>query len=185
MLSKKTKYAIKALVALGKNTHNPPMQIVRLAEQEMIPRKFLEQNLQVSLVWTMSGNAYPVRHCGCYQRHWRVRWDKTLHKVLWFSSLLSWVRLCWVRFWFEIFCQWLLFRRMSVSSPIGQVRLPHACVALIYCHTLTVGKHALKTMWTEIISREITGFRFGRLQIYLFVEKHGASVVHRSGRFEE
>lgn len=45
MLSKKTKYAIKALVALGKNIENPPMQIVRLAEQEMIPRKFLEQIL--------------------------------------------------------------------------------------------------------------------------------------------
>ncbi len=45
MLSKKTKYAIKALVALGKNIQNPPMQIVRLAEQEMIPRKFLEQIL--------------------------------------------------------------------------------------------------------------------------------------------
>jgi len=45
MLSKKTKYAIKALVALGKNRENPPMQIVRLAEQEMIPRKFLEQIL--------------------------------------------------------------------------------------------------------------------------------------------
>lgn len=45
MLSKKTKYAIKALVALGKNVGNPPMQIVRLATQEMIPRKFLEQIL--------------------------------------------------------------------------------------------------------------------------------------------
>ena len=45
MLSKKTKYAIKALVALGKNTGNPPMQIVKLAEMEMIPRKFLEQIL--------------------------------------------------------------------------------------------------------------------------------------------
>lgn len=45
MLSKKTKYAIKALVALGKNADKPPMQILRLAEQEMIPRKFLEQIL--------------------------------------------------------------------------------------------------------------------------------------------
>jgi Rrf2 family protein len=45
MLSKKTKYAIKALVALGKNLDNPPMQILRLAQQEMIPRKFLEQIL--------------------------------------------------------------------------------------------------------------------------------------------
>ena len=30
---------------MGKNVQNPPMQIVRLAEQEMIPRKFLEQIL--------------------------------------------------------------------------------------------------------------------------------------------
>lgn len=45
MLSKKTKYAIKALVALGKNVDQPPMQILRLAQQEMIPRKFLEQIL--------------------------------------------------------------------------------------------------------------------------------------------
>ncbi len=45
MLSKKTKYAIKALVALGKNLEMPPMQISRIAEQERIPKKFLEQIL--------------------------------------------------------------------------------------------------------------------------------------------
>lgn len=45
MLSKKTKYAIKALVALGKNIDKPPMQISRIAEQERIPKKFLEQIL--------------------------------------------------------------------------------------------------------------------------------------------
>src|ERR1700712_3702292 len=45
MLSKKTKYAIKALVILGKNVDKPPMQISKIAEQERIPKKFLEQIL--------------------------------------------------------------------------------------------------------------------------------------------
>lgn len=45
MLSKKTKYAIKALVALGKNLDLPPMQISKIAEEERIPKKFLEQIL--------------------------------------------------------------------------------------------------------------------------------------------
>src|SRR5215469_7150374 len=45
MLSKKTKYAIKALVALGKNLDKPPMQISKIAEEEHIPKKFLEQIL--------------------------------------------------------------------------------------------------------------------------------------------
>src|SRR3954462_15915930 len=43
MLSKKTKYAIKALVILGKNVDQPPMQIQKIAELEKIPKKFLEQ----------------------------------------------------------------------------------------------------------------------------------------------
>lgn len=45
MLSKKTKYAIKALVILAKNQNEPPMQIARIAEKEHIPKKFLEQIL--------------------------------------------------------------------------------------------------------------------------------------------
>jgi Rrf2 family protein len=45
MLSKKTKYAIKALVILGKNVDQPPMQISKIAELERIPKKFLEQIL--------------------------------------------------------------------------------------------------------------------------------------------
>ncbi len=45
MLSKKTKYAIKALVVLGKNIDQPPMQISKIAELEKIPKKFLEQIL--------------------------------------------------------------------------------------------------------------------------------------------
>lgn len=40
MLSKKTKYAIKALVILGKNMDKPPMQISKIAEEEKIPKKF-------------------------------------------------------------------------------------------------------------------------------------------------
>jgi len=45
MLSKKTKYAIKALVILGKNADKPPMQIQKIAEEERIPKQFLEQIL--------------------------------------------------------------------------------------------------------------------------------------------
>ena len=45
MLSKKTKYAIKALIVLGKNSDKPHMQIAQIAEQESIPRKFLESIL--------------------------------------------------------------------------------------------------------------------------------------------
>ena len=45
MLSKKTKYAIKALVLLGKYRDKPPLQIAWIAEKEKIPKKFLEQIL--------------------------------------------------------------------------------------------------------------------------------------------
>lgn len=45
MLSKKTKYAIKALIVLAKNYGKEPMQIVRIAAEEQIPKKFLEQIL--------------------------------------------------------------------------------------------------------------------------------------------
>ena len=45
MLSKKTKYAIKALMVLGRNYGKDPMQIVEIAEEENIPKKFLEQIL--------------------------------------------------------------------------------------------------------------------------------------------
>lgn len=45
MLSKKSKYAIKALIVLGKNYGNEPMQIVKIAGEEDIPKKFLEQIL--------------------------------------------------------------------------------------------------------------------------------------------
>jgi Rrf2 family protein len=42
MLSKKTKYAINALVYLAKEHNGEPIQISRIAESENIPRKFLE-----------------------------------------------------------------------------------------------------------------------------------------------
>jgi Rrf2 family protein len=42
MLSKKTKYAIKALILLGKNKNGTPMHIAEIAEQENIPKKYLE-----------------------------------------------------------------------------------------------------------------------------------------------
>ncbi len=43
MISKKTKYAINALVYLAREySKNEPVQISRIAESERIPRKFLE-----------------------------------------------------------------------------------------------------------------------------------------------
>ncbi len=46
MLSKKSKYAIKALVCLAKNfTDKSPMRISQISESEKIPRKFLESIL--------------------------------------------------------------------------------------------------------------------------------------------
>ncbi len=46
MLSKKSKYAIKALVGLAKNHGNEvPLRIAQIAEQERIPKKFLESIL--------------------------------------------------------------------------------------------------------------------------------------------
>ena len=42
MLSKKAKYAVKALLALAEHGNAEPMRIVDLARQERIPRKFLE-----------------------------------------------------------------------------------------------------------------------------------------------
>lgn len=42
MISKKTKYAIKALVALAGRDNKSPMTISEIARQENIPKKFLE-----------------------------------------------------------------------------------------------------------------------------------------------
>lgn len=42
MLSKKSKYAIKALVALAKKYEKGPVLISQIAEEERIPKKFLE-----------------------------------------------------------------------------------------------------------------------------------------------
>lgn len=45
MLTKKSKYGIKALIFLGKNYGKEPVQIMRIATEEQIPKKFLEQIL--------------------------------------------------------------------------------------------------------------------------------------------
>ena len=42
MLSKKAKYAIKALLALAERDRDEPMRIADLAREEQIPPKFLE-----------------------------------------------------------------------------------------------------------------------------------------------
>ena len=42
MLTKKTKYAVKALMALGRNKTNSPMLISQIAAKEQLPKKFLE-----------------------------------------------------------------------------------------------------------------------------------------------
>lgn len=41
MLTKKTKYAIKALILLGKNINQPPLHISEIATHENIPEKYL------------------------------------------------------------------------------------------------------------------------------------------------
>ncbi|MGZ3751505.1 MAG: RrF2 family transcriptional regulator [Mucilaginibacter sp.] len=41
MLTKKTKYAIKALILLGKNVNQPPLHISEIATLENIPEKYL------------------------------------------------------------------------------------------------------------------------------------------------
>lgn len=42
MLSKKAKYAIKALIYLAKNQDKPPLPISKISELERIPKKYLE-----------------------------------------------------------------------------------------------------------------------------------------------
>jgi Rrf2 family protein len=45
LLSKKTKYAIRALIALGKQFEGDSMNILSISQNEKIPKKFLEQIL--------------------------------------------------------------------------------------------------------------------------------------------
>ncbi len=42
MLTKKTKYAVKALIALARNKENRPMLIAEIAKNEGLPKRFLE-----------------------------------------------------------------------------------------------------------------------------------------------
>jgi len=53
MLSKKTKYGIKALTFLAKQSGNSPVQIGTISESENISRKFLE-----SILLTLRKNGY-------------------------------------------------------------------------------------------------------------------------------
>ena len=70
MLSKKSKYAIKALVSLAKNYgNNAPMRISQISEEEKIPRKFLEailvelrNNGMVHSKMGASGGYYLAKH---------------------------------------------------------------------------------------------------------------------------
>lgn len=61
MLSKKAKYAIKAIIVLGKNYGKPPIKISTIAERDRIPRKFLEQIL---LLMRNSGLLYSKKGAG-------------------------------------------------------------------------------------------------------------------------
>ncbi len=61
MLSNKTKNAINALVVLGKNYGKEPMQILRISQEEQIPKKFLEQIL---LYLRNSGLLYSKKGAG-------------------------------------------------------------------------------------------------------------------------
>jgi len=45
MISKKTKYGLKALVYIAKNSNGDPVSIMTISEQEQISRKFLESIL--------------------------------------------------------------------------------------------------------------------------------------------
>jgi hypothetical protein len=73
---------------------------------------------------------------------------------------------------------------MSVSSQIGHVRHPRACVALIDCRALARWHTHLEIMLTEIISCEITYSLSSCSQNYLFVAEHNASVEYGCGRSE-
>jgi Rrf2 family protein len=42
LLTKKTKYAVKALIALARNKENRPMLIAEIAKNEGLPKRFLE-----------------------------------------------------------------------------------------------------------------------------------------------
>jgi len=42
LLTKRTKYAVKALIALAQSEHNKPMLIAEIAHKEGLPKRFLE-----------------------------------------------------------------------------------------------------------------------------------------------
>lgn len=61
MLSKKTKYAIRALIALGKQFEGDSMNILSISQNEKIPKKFLEQIL---LEMRNAGFLYSIKGAG-------------------------------------------------------------------------------------------------------------------------
>ena len=87
MLSKKAKYAIKALLALAEHERDEPMRISDLARAEQIPPKFLELILlglkNHGILQSRKGKGggyllardpsdiYLGRSCGCSTARWR------------------------------------------------------------------------------------------------------------------
>jgi len=61
LLSKKTKYAIRALIALGKQFEGDSMNILSISQNEKIPKKFLEQIL---LEMRNAGFLYSIKGAG-------------------------------------------------------------------------------------------------------------------------
>ncbi len=61
MLSKKTKYAIRALIALGEQFGGESMNILSISQKEKIPKKFLEQIL---LEMRNAGFLYSIKGAG-------------------------------------------------------------------------------------------------------------------------
>ena len=45
MISQRAKYGLRALVALSRTRSGPPLQILEIAREQAIPKKFLEQIL--------------------------------------------------------------------------------------------------------------------------------------------
>ncbi len=113
-----------------------------------------------------------------------MRWDELLHEVLLFACLLAWVTSC-LRL--EFFCHWLgkSPARVSASSPIGHLRHPRACVALMYCRTVTSwDTHCEKQVDRKNFVRMIT-FGFGGIPNYFRVAAHDAFATHGWRRSDE
>jgi hypothetical protein len=70
---------------------------------------------------------------------------------------------------------------MSMSSPIGHVRLTRACVALIYCSTITISIRTLEKHVKNFRCNEMnmgTNFWIRSLLNSCFALERGASAAH-------